>query len=195
VEQGTGRSAARKVRLHSPDPQIEQQLREIGLAVPVLGKTGTANRFTNASFAGYIPGREEQGNGVTLADGYVLCSYVGFDDNAPMVRTSTHITGASGALPLWTRLANVVARSAKYTGGLDLVDFYFNGQAQLPLRYPELGQTEVRVDGNAGGLPLDGAREGSAPATIISFGDKLADGRWQPARFFHPYWHVMERGY
>jgi penicillin-binding protein 1A len=193
VEHGTGRSAVRQVRVHSPDRGVQQQLQEIGLTVPVLGKTGTANRFTSASFAGYVPGREPQGNGVTLADGYVITSYVGFDDNTPMMRTSTNISGASGALPLWTRVANAVTRTGNYAQGIDMVDFHFNGQTQLPLRYPALGQVEVGVDSNGGGLPLDGASDG-APVTIVSFGEKLADGRWQPARLFHPYWRVMEGG-
>ncbi|MDA8164908.1 MAG: transglycosylase domain-containing protein [Desulfobacteraceae bacterium] len=194
VERGTGHSAMGQVRLHSADPEVERQLQEIGASVPVLGKTGTANRFTSATFAGYVPGREHEGNGVTLADGYVITSYVGYDDNTPMVRKGSGITGALGALPLWTRVANGVARTGDYAKGLDVADLQFEGQAELPLHYPELGQVEVKVDANRGGIPLDGAADGSSPATIISFGEKLPDGRWQPARFFQPYWRVMEEG-
>jgi penicillin-binding protein 1A len=194
VEHGTGRFARRNVRLHSPDPEIQQQLQEIGLGLPLLGKTGTSNQFTNASFAGYVPGREKDGNGVVLADGYVLTSYVGFDNNAPMVRGTTRITGGSGALPVWSRVANAIVSTNRYSENLDLVDFYFTGQSQLPLRYPELGQAELRIDPRRGGILVEGVKQGGErEATIITFGRQLASGQWQPARLFKPYWRVMEK--
>jgi penicillin-binding protein 1A len=195
VLHGTGRYAGRHVRLHSPDPEIQKQLRELGLGLPLLGKTGTSNRFTNSSFAGYVPGREQGGNGVVLTDGYVLATYVGFDDNRPMVRTTTRITGATGALPVWTRVANAIVQRENYAENLDLIDFYFDGQSQLPFRYPDLGQAELGIDPRRGGIPIEGAeRVRAGQATILTFGQKLANGQWQPARIFNPYWRVMEKG-
>jgi penicillin-binding protein 1A len=193
VQHGTGRYAVKNVRLYSQDPKVEQQLKKMGLGLPVMGKTGTSNRFTNASFAGYVPGRESEGNGVGLEGGYILTTYVGFDNNEPMVRTSTRITGGAGALPVWTRVANAIIRANHYAEKLDLVEFNATGQAQLPLRYPALGQVELRVNTSRGGIPDEGfGAEGQA--TIVTFGDKLASGQWRPARLFSPYWRAMEKG-
>ena len=99
VKFGTGRYAYRNVRLGSHDPQKRRQLEELDLTVPVGGKTGTANNFTNASFAGIIPSLGSN-QAFTMANGYIIASYVGFDDNTPMVHNTTHITGAGGALPI-----------------------------------------------------------------------------------------------
>jgi penicillin-binding protein 1A len=195
VQHGTGRYASRHVRLYSPDPEVEQQLQKIGLGLPLLGKTGTSNRFTNASFAGYVPGREIKGNGVGFKEGYVLTTYVGFDHNEPMVRSSTRITGGSGALPVWARVANGLIRSNRYSENLDLVDFYFTGQSQLPFRYPELGQMELAVNPSRGGIPDESSASGTeGQAIIVTFGQKLPSGQWRPTRLFNPYWRVMEKG-
>jgi len=60
---------------------------------PVGGKTGTTNDFKNAAFIGYVPAGE--------GSPWVLASYVGYDDNRPMVRTGSVLAGANGALPAW----------------------------------------------------------------------------------------------
>jgi len=60
---------------------------------PVGGKTGTTNDFKNAAFVGYVP----SGSG----NPWVLASYVGYDDNRPMVRSGSVLAGANGALPAW----------------------------------------------------------------------------------------------
>jgi membrane peptidoglycan carboxypeptidase len=185
VRHGTGRYANRHVRLHSRDPERDRQLADLDLAVPVAGKTGTANRFTNAAFAGIIPG-VGQGGLFSLADGYVLATYVGYDDNKPMVRTSSHMTGAAGALPMWTRIANTILLVNDESAGLDLVDLAFNGVSELPLAHPGSGYLEVPVDAEHGGLP---AGEDSG-VEILTYGEPLGGGRIKPARFFRPYWRT-----
>ncbi len=98
IKFGTGRYALNNVKLLSEDPDTAKQLRQLNLQIPLFGKTGTANRFTNAAFAGYIPGLASEGSGLTSNDGYTIAAYVGYDDNTPMVRNNTHITGsANGA--------------------------------------------------------------------------------------------------
>ena len=62
-----------------------QALRALGVEGPVAGKTGTTNDNRDAWFVGYTP---------RLAAGV----WVGFDDG-----TSTGLTGASGALPIFAR--------------------------------------------------------------------------------------------
>jgi len=56
VRFGTGRTARTAVRLRSLDPTTDEYLAELDLAVPTYGKTGTANRFTNAAYVGFVPG-------------------------------------------------------------------------------------------------------------------------------------------
>ncbi len=189
VRYGTGRYASRHVRLRSRDPERNRQLAELDLKVPVAGKTGTANRFTNAAFAGIIPGIGHGGL-FNLADGYVLATYVGYDDNKPMVRTSSHITGAAGALPMWTRIANTILLEKDWAAGLDLVDLTFSGVSILPLAHPGSGYMEVPVNAERGGLP---AGEDSGVG-ILTYGEPVGGGRIKPARFFRPYWRTEGGG-
>lgn len=116
-----------------------RRARELGLADPVAGKTGTTNDKRDAWFAGFAPGR-------------VALAWVGFDDNRP-----TPFSGAAGALPIWVDFmkrtrppggygqiappAGIVRRTIDpATGGLALplcpqvIDEFF-----LPERVPTLG--------------------------------------------------------
>ena len=187
VRFGTGRYAGREVRLHSHDPLKEEQLAALDLTVPVYGKTGTANRFTNAAFAGFIPGVGEDGV-LTLADGYVLTSYVGYDDNASMKRNSTQLSGASGALPLWVRLANIIFLERDYAAVMDLADFSFAAVSEVPISYEKIGQIEIAVSDELGGLP---APSGNG-ALVTTFGSRTLEGEMIPARFFKPFWDTEE---
>jgi membrane peptidoglycan carboxypeptidase len=196
VKFGTGRSAKTNVRLHSFDPETEQQLRQFDLPVPVMGKTGTANHFTNSAFAGVVPGPHKNQNGFATENGYTVTAYVGFDTNDPMVRNSTHITGSSGALPLWTRMANGILREKNYGAQLDLVDLAFSadpitGKTGLRLVQQDLGQKTIPVSiGN--GLPLSAPHKNISPkksdATSLTFGTLLPSGELEPARIFQPFW-------
>lgn len=191
VRFGTGSYANDHVLLESPDPDKARQLAELRLRWPVLGKTGTANRYTNAAFAGVVPAVQEGGNCATLHGGYVVTAYVGFDDNTPMVRTSTHITGSTGALPLWTDLAKSIIMKRNYAGKMDVVDFYFATSPEVPLRYDDLGEIRVPVDAAAGGKEVAGTPQ--EPADIVTFGSKTPDGI-APERLFLPYWRAGESG-
>lgn len=64
------------------------------LGVTVAGKTGTTDDFRDSWFAGYSGDR-------------LAVTWVGRDDNSP-----AGLTGASGALPVWTRLMQDVARES-----------------------------------------------------------------------------------
>ncbi|MCK4839532.1 MAG: transglycosylase domain-containing protein [Desulfobulbaceae bacterium] len=184
IKFGTGRYADRNVRLRSNDPQKDEQLVGLGAHVPLAGKTGTANNFMNASFAGGVPG--VGANGIfSLADGYFLTSYVGFDDNKPMVRNTTHLTGASGSLPLWARVANKILLENDYASRMEVVDISFSDQIEFPLYYPDAGQVEIPVDPGQGGIASIGDETG---ASLITFGEKISSGRIKPTRFFKPYW-------
>ena len=208
VRYGTGKAAAGAVRLHSQDPGKERQLHDLKLMVPVLGKTGTANQFTNAVFAGMVPRLTDDGAGFAAADGDVVVAYVGFDDNRPMVRKTTRISGAAGALPVWIRLANAILLERGDADRLDLVDFAFSDLAGVPLLAEDLGQVEIPINSGNGGKVLAG--EALAPdssrhhgdgrffshadglATSVSFGRLTSAGILEPRRQFAPYWQVWK---
>ncbi|MCB2182828.1 MAG: transglycosylase domain-containing protein [Desulfobulbaceae bacterium] len=192
VKFGTGRYAKRNILLHSSSLDVEEQLGDLELGVPVLGKTGTANRFTNSSFAGVLPSRQIKGSGVILdAESFVIASYVGFDDNKPMVRNTTHITGATGALPVWTKVAQGIILGRNYAASVDIVDMAFSGTSEIPLYYPDLGQIEVPVAIHEGGVALGGTTESekaAQAAPVVTFGKFLPGGAVEPERYFRPYW-------
>ncbi len=61
-----------------------------GFDLPAAGKTGTTSDLRDAWFAGFTPD-------------HVAVSWVGYDDNR-----SHGLTGASGAIPIWTRYMNEI---------------------------------------------------------------------------------------
>ena len=191
VSYGTGSYAEKHVRLQSKDPQRQQEFEILDLPVPLMGKTGTANRYRNASFIGYVPvpagGKDTT---MVLENGYAVGAYVGYDKNKAMVSGSTRITGSSGGLPVWSDIAAALLEKEQAGERLDPVDLSFNG---LGLRYPESGQLFVPVDPEQGGavLPGRGGRHTSvAPdiPVILSYGPVGTGGRFEPARMFQPFW-------
>lgn len=195
VRSGTGRYAEQNVRLQSKDAAVEAKLKVLKPKVPVFGKTGTANSSRNAVFAGIVPGLEK--GALAVANGYVVVSYVGFDDNRPMERSTTHISGATGALPLWTWVANAILREADYAGQLDLADLSFSGNAEIALMAPDLGQVPVPVEISRGGLPhrissdVVGGHTSGGPS-VMTFIDRKGGSGAEPARFFNPFWKSQE---
>ncbi len=108
VEQGTGSQAkgAVKVRFETGDTPLS-------IPVPAYGKTGTANRFTNSSFVGHVPGPDPRSGLLTTEAGYTIGCYVGYDDNRPMKSDRFAVYGASGGLPHLDRHRNGRRESAK----------------------------------------------------------------------------------
>ena len=68
-------------------------VRSLGLGGALAGKTGTTNDTRDAWFAGYSPR-------------LVAVVWVGFDDGAPL-----ELSGARGALPIWTDFMRAAAPS------------------------------------------------------------------------------------
>jgi membrane peptidoglycan carboxypeptidase len=191
VKFGTGRAAG-KIQLHSTDPSMEKQLADLQLTVPLFGKTGTANRFTNSAFAGLVPGIKGKGDGLLPgADSFVVAAYVGFDDNRPMVRSSTRIAGSSGALPVWIKATQGIILEQNYAGALDIVDMVFAGGSEVPLYYPDVGQIAAPVAVLDGGLLLTPQNDTPDKTQVVTFGKVLAGGEVVLGRYFRPYWHNM----
>ncbi len=189
VKFGTGRSAGKDVKLRDDEEGKGNKIAKMNLTIPLLGKTGTANNYTNASFFGYLPGIEENGVAMNLRDGYAIGVYVGFDDNEAMRRNSSRISGATGALPTWSQIANALMQEQNYAARLNPVDIAFNG---LGLKRDDLGQINLRVDMNAGGrvvepVELVGENQHSQPS-IQTFGRRTETGRLIIERNFQPFW-------
>jgi hypothetical protein len=188
---GTGRYARDHVRLHSEDKKREKELEKMDLPLPMLGKTGTANDFRNASFMGYVPvGIAPEGAALTLYPGYAVGVYVGFDDNRKLKKGSTRITGAQGALPVWADIAASLYELEGTGDVLDPVDLVFNG---IGLKYPDTGEMFVPVNPENGGLVVDGrgAKKSLIPPetpSILSHGKVSGNGHFEPDRIFHPFW-------
>jgi membrane peptidoglycan carboxypeptidase len=121
VENGTGQKARNEIRLF-----FGTDKEQVSIPIPAFGKTGTANRFTNSSFAGFIPGADSKSKKLSLDAGYTIVSYVGYDDNRPMKGKRIALYGASGALPLWIDTANAIINRSAYRESLDLADLAFN---------------------------------------------------------------------
>ncbi len=200
VRYGTGRYAARNIRLHSQDVQREVVLTELDLQVPTLGKTGTANNFRNSSFAGYIPGLSSKMNAMALEKGYALAVYEGYDDNIPMVRSTTHITGSTGALRLWTKMADYIINDNQYADQMDLDDLSFSSELEVPMFYPQIGQTEISNGGDKSFAISDNDSFYLAPASdhesvklgtkVITFGKIVSEQEFLPQRYLKPFWGV-----
>jgi len=195
IKFGTGRGAAKEVRFRNDGLGGAAKLSDLNLSVPLLGKTGTANRYTNASFFGYLPGVAENGLAMNLSDGYAIGVYVGFDDNTAMRRNSSHISGAVGALPTWCGIANDLLLEQHYASRLDPVDLSFYG---LGIQRSDLGQVNVGVDPQKGGRVIEPVVQvhemNRSQPSILTFGKKTDAGRFVPERNFRPFWITAGEG-
>lgn len=190
VKFGTGRKADKQVRLQDREDK-GSEINDLDLSVPLLGKTGTANRYTNASFYGYLPGLRDGAEGLTVEGGYAVGVYAGYDDNDPMRKGTIRITGSSGALPTWIDIVNELVTHNEYGSRMDPVDLSFSG---LQLKRMPLGQQNLAADKDNGGIipepvtPVSGANRYSP--SILTFGEVDSSGMYEPARYFKPFWKV-----
>lgn len=169
VTRGTGRRADGAVRFQL-DAESGSEI-----AIPVYGKTGTATRFMNSSFAGCIPGPDPGTGTLTMADGYSIASYVGYDDNRPMRSARFAVYGATGALPIWIDTANAAVEGSPWKELFRPADLVFSSSD--PHIYGNILR-RITVSPVSGlpeetGIPLHSLMEGS-------------EGRQVPARLFEP---------
>jgi membrane peptidoglycan carboxypeptidase len=121
MDNGTGRSAKEAVRFN-----VLSGEEKLSVQIKTYGKTGTANRYTNSSFVGFVPGPDAKSGEISLENGYVVASYVGYDDNRPMKSRHISIYGSAGALPLWTDSVNMIVNSPQYRKSLQMADLIFD---------------------------------------------------------------------
>lgn len=196
IPYGTGRYAESHVRLRSDDPERQKMLDKLRQPYPLLGKTGTANDYRNAAFLGYVPVLAHDQSGLSLESGYVVGVYTGFDANMPMVKGSFRVSGAQGALPAWSDIAQGILDVEKVADRIDPVDLTFNG---LGLQYPDIGAVFVPVDPSAGGAMVYGAgllKQNTPPGrpASLSFGTVGDRGQFVPERLFLPFWKMAKQG-
>ncbi len=197
VKFGTGRFAKKHARLQQDPSAKENGFTDLDFDIPLLGKTGTANNYTNASFFGYLPAPSKGGTGMTIEGGYAIGTYVGFDKNMKMRRKTTRITGSSGALPAWTDLVNSIMKEKGYSKRLDPVDLSFYG---LSLLHDDQKQINLAVKKESGGHVLTPVQEidekNRTRQTILTFGTVYPTGNFKADRFFMPFWggeeHIFE---
>jgi membrane peptidoglycan carboxypeptidase len=189
VKFGTGKSASEKVRLRKDDKGGGAEIAKLNLPIPLLGKTGTANNYTNASFFGYLPGIRPNGDGMVPENGYAVGTYVGFDDNQPMRHKSSRISGAAGALPTWCEIVNVLMKEQGYVNKLDPVDISFYG---LTLKRADYGQLNLGATIDQGGKVVEPvvlvSEKARTQPSILTFGTKTDTGRFEVERNFRPFW-------
>lgn len=190
IKYGTGRQADKEVRLSfgqegnnaSPD-----------YPVPLFGKTGTANDYTNASFFGYLPGLSDQGDGLVVKNGFAVGAYVGFDDNTSMRKSTIKISGSAGALPTWIDIVNSLIRLEGYADNLDHGEISFNG---LGLIREQAGQINIAVNQENGGIVTNPAgivsETNRYQPSILTFGKISEDRHYLPERNYEPFWNAGE---
>lgn len=194
VRYGTGHYAWENVRLHSGNAEQEASLKKLNL--PLLGKTGTANDFRNVAFLGFVPTEPApEGAALLSSSGYAVGVYVGFDSNESMRKGSFRISGALGALPTWSRIAEALHKAEGTAERLDPVDLAFGG---IGLQYPDSGQLFLPVDDKGGGLlrlSQTAVKSVLAPASpaVLGHGAAGPNGRFKPERRFMPFWLNQQR--
>jgi penicillin-binding protein 1A len=158
VDQGTGSQARGAVKI-----RFEGDEGRFSIPVPAFGKTGTANRFTNSSFVGLIPGPDPGSGLLSTEAGYTVGCYVGYDDNRPMKSDRFAIYGASGALPLWIDTATAIVNQPGYKKTLQPADLVFEAWPVVE-KVPNLSHIPVS---RQTGLPLRARQQDADPQTVL----------------------------
>jgi hypothetical protein len=180
VEEGTGRRARGSIQM-----SVGFENGKMEIPVPCFGKTGTANRFTNSSFIGFIPGLDPESGEFDTQEGYVIASYVGYDDNAPMKGPNIRIAGASGALPVWIDTSSGVAGSPEYKKNIHVPDLAFLDWSK-PLISGNNMQP-VRVSGISGLRAEESSEEFSTDQMVETWSFIVKNGSFiNAAREFDP---------
>ncbi len=188
VKFGTGKYADKHVKLTSVGASGSDS-EEFSLSVPLLGKTGTANRYTNASFFGYLPSLNNDGHSFLIPGGYSVGVYVGYDDNKVMRKGTTRITGSAGALPAWVDIVNSLIKENRYGASLDPVDLSFYG---LILKRDPIGQVNLGVSAEAGGILANPPKKidevSRYQPSIMTFGTIEQETGFEAEQEYAPFW-------
>lgn len=147
VTHGTGLRARGELYLDLKNVEgLNQSQRKGKIRIPAFGKTGTTNDYTTAYFAGYVPYPKVARAPLDhMENSNVIAAYVGYDLNQTMQRGPFKISGASGALPIWTDFAKSLIKVQNYSEYIDKFDLGLISRQVWPLRYNEC-TTGTKVD-------------------------------------------------
>ena len=165
IHYGTGIRAYLQVFLRGEEIAPEVLGKRRKYRVPLFGKTGTADRYTNAAFVGFVPYPTSPEEELHLENAYTIAAYTGYDDNREMrikeKRRYIRFDGARGALPAWIAVANAIIRRPDYLEKIDLDDLRFQVDNTLSILQPEDIFT-VRVGSDSGLYPVRAGERGFA---------------------------------
>ena len=168
VTHGTGKRARGElyVDLVTDDEQSKGKVR-----VPAFGKTGTTNDYRTAYFAGYVPFPTERSSSLdSVQDSYVIASYVGYDFNKSMKKGHFRISGAQGALPVWTAFAKSIIEEKHYADYIDRLDLNLIARKLWPIQYTKSKCTsDVKVDLTQGVILKAGRQKDSEIFDFTNF--------------------------
>lgn len=139
VTHGTGRRARGELQIplfdneQTQNKSISKKEKSIKIRIPAFGKTGTTNDYTTAYFAGFLPYPTQEKAPLQLESSYVIASYVGYDLNKTMRNGPYKISGAYGALPVWTDFAKELIKVKNYSEYLDKLDIDVISKRVWPL--------------------------------------------------------------
>jgi len=112
---------------------------------------------------GFIPGLNRSTDEFDISEGYVIASYVGYDDNRPMKGRHMNLSGAAGALPLWIDTSNKIVNSQEYTKDLQFAALAFMNQSAPLTNNRDLNPINISL---VTGLPLSGNDEEDTYADV-----------------------------
>jgi penicillin-binding protein 1A len=163
MENGTGKNAKDLIKT-----SINFGNSPVEIHIPSFGKTGTANLYTNSSFVGVIPVLDPDNDMFDIDKGYVVASYVGYDDNRPMKGRHINIYGSSGALPLWVDTCNAIVNGKIYKEGRETTDLAFLIESGPLLTGNTLSTVNVS---SITGIPLISGEDVASSDTIKVYSD------------------------
>jgi penicillin-binding protein 1A len=163
MENGTGKNAKDLIKT-----SINFGNSPVDIHIPSFGKTGTANLYTNSSFVGIIPVLDPDNDKFDIDKGYVVASYVGYDDNRPMKGRHINIYGSSGALPLWVDTCNAIVNGKTYKEGSETADLAFLIESGPLLTADTLSAVNVS---SISGIPLISGEDGASSDAIKVYSD------------------------
>lgn len=182
---GTASVLSSKLTLKGLSENSGVDVNMMNIVVPSFGKTGTANDYTNSTFAGYVPKFKENGL-LDPANGYTIAIYLGFDDNRALVTKYMKVSGSQGALPIWLSCTEELLRIKKYSQSVNIADLAFEEKRILPLfRYP--GTMFIEVDPDSGLKREDKYINEATRYSLSLFTMEDESGKIFPVRFFAPF--------
>jgi membrane peptidoglycan carboxypeptidase len=154
VTHGTGRRA--RGELYVDLANLAGAEKDGKVRIPAFGKTGTTNDYTTAYFAGFVPYPvRERAPLDPMNHSMVIASYVGYDLNQTMRRGNFRISGAYGALPVWTDFAKSLIKVKDYVNYMDKFDLSMISRQVWPLNRHQCTNA-VRVDLPRGTVLVEG---------------------------------------